>query len=247
VAKAGTMSLIEYLNLHHDIHCTPGEKHFFDKTPYNQPLSLEAQNNYEKLFLSNKKIIGEKSPSYCYLQFAIDRIYNYNPHIKLILILREPIARAYSHYNMHLENRPNYGNIPYMQEFEKEKNAKLSKIKTNEDYYIVRGFYDEIIEYILYKFSKENLYICISEEVLANKQFEYNKIYNFLGADDIVINKSLDVHKRKYKFPIPDDLALMLYGVYKPHNAKLYKILGRKIDIWENHYQKHFIDISKTK
>ena len=43
---------------------------------------------------------------------------------------------------------------------------------------------------------------------------------------------------RKYKKPIPKDLEKYLYDIYKPHNEKLYKILGRKIEIWESYYSK---------
>ena len=45
-------------------------------------------------------------------------------------------------------------------------------------------------------------------------------------------------HIRNYSSTIPEDLELMLYNIYKSHNEVLYKILGRKIDIWENYYDR---------
>ena len=98
VQKAGTTSLINYLNQNDEIFIKKGESHFFDTT---EPTEIEIIK-YENTFDTNKLIIGEKTPSYNYLQYAIDRIYNYNPNIKLILILREPISRAFSQYNMNL-------------------------------------------------------------------------------------------------------------------------------------------------
>tara|TARA_R100001163_G_C5066610_1_gene205154 strand:+ start:2174 stop:2926 length:753 start_codon:yes stop_codon:yes gene_type:complete len=238
VCKAGTTILIKYLNLHPDIYCNSGEKHFFDKVPYTKNLSEEECKKYADWFKTEKKIVGEKTPSYCYLQFAVDRIHKYNPNMKLILILREPISRAYSQYNMKLNKEKKYKEKSYMSEFNKEKNVKLSEITRNGDYYIVRGFYYEIIKYILSKFDRRNLYICISDEIIKNKEIEYNKIYKFLGASTrIKINKDLDVHKLKYKNKIPKDLEIMLYKIYKPHNEKLYELLGRKIDIWEKYYE----------
>ena len=41
---------------------------------------------------------------------------------------------------------------------------------------------------------------------------------------------------KRNKKPIPKKLEKYLYNIYKPHNEKLYKILGRKIDSWENYY-----------
>lgn len=99
VQKAGTTSLINYLEQHPDIFMKKDELHFFDTT---EPTESEIIK-YENEFKTNKLIVGEKTPSYNFLQYAIDRIYNYNPNIKLILILREPISRAFSQYNMELK------------------------------------------------------------------------------------------------------------------------------------------------
>lgn len=101
VQKSGTSSLINYLSQSKDIFIKSEESHFFDTT---EPSETEIIN-YENSFVTNKLIVGEKTPSYNYLQFAMDRIYNYNPNMKLILILREPISRAFSQYNMFLNHQ----------------------------------------------------------------------------------------------------------------------------------------------
>ena len=44
---------------------------------------------------------------------------------------------------------------------------------------IIRGFYDEILEYILSKFPRKNIYIGVSEEINSNKFKYYNEIYTF--------------------------------------------------------------------
>ena len=224
-AKAGTMSIIKALNIHPGIFCKEGETHFFDE------LELTPSNikSYESSFNSNKKLVGEKSPSYCYLQYAIDRIYRYNPSIKLILLLREPVSRTFSHYNMEdKRERAIPINLNTL--------VQLKDIRSRDTHYVERGYYDEIIEYILSKFHKDNLYIGIAEEIKANPQVEYNKIYNFLGVKDIKITSNLNIHEGTYKNKISRDLELKLYNVYKSHNEKLYELLGRKIDIWEKYY-----------
>lgn len=124
-----------------------------------------------------------------------------------------------------------------MMDFEKEENLKLEELKTNGKYnYIVRGKYDEIITYILSKFLRDNLFIGIAEEIRINKLL-YNDIFEFLGAKPMIdINENIDTHVRIYTKKIPKILEKKLYNVYREHNERLYKILGRRIDIWENYY-----------
>lgn len=235
VQKGGTTSLINYLNQNDEIFMKNDESHFFDTT---EPTETEIIK-YENTFNTDKLIVGEKTPSYNYLQYAIDRIYNYNPNLKLILILREPISRAFSQYNMELNlNNKSLNHVnekQIMMDFEKEENIKLSEIKSNGKYYICRGKYDEIITYILSKFPKENLFIGIAEEIKKNKCI-YNDIFKFLGAKTLNKINEDDTHIRGYSKKIPKILEKKLYYIYKEHNERLYKILGRKIDIWENYY-----------
>ena len=92
VQKGGTTSLINYLNIHPDIHMQSGEKHFFDRKLSEGKLTKEDIEKYEKQFKTNKLIVGEKTPSYCYLRYAIDRIYDYDKNIKLIILQFDTIS-----------------------------------------------------------------------------------------------------------------------------------------------------------
>jgi hypothetical protein len=218
------------------------EKHFFDRALYKGALSNKDIKEYKKSFKTTKKIVGEKTPSYCYLRYAIDRIYDYDKNMKLIIILREPISRGFSQYNMHLATNKgktltNVTEEKILNDFKKGENIKLHELKSTGLHFITRGFYDEILEYILSKFPKNNIYVGISEEINKNKLKYYNEIYEFLGATELKqIDETLNTHIRKYDKDIPKELEKYLYNIYKPHNEKLYKILGRKIDIWEDYY-----------
>lgn len=140
-------------------------------------LSIENIEKYEIKFQTDKLIVGSKLPCSCYLRFPMDRIYNYNKNLKLIIILREPISRAYSEYNMYFDwdkdKKLKYKDgesdeviFDYFKKMENEQLCELTKVGPNN---IVRGYYDEILQYILSKFPRENLYIGISEEISKNK------------------------------------------------------------------------------
>ena len=100
--KGGTTALYEYFRLHQNI-CMADKKelHFFDEDRY-----FEKKNpnysKYHRYFSPNEhsQIIGEATPIYMYWNKSIERIHVYNPKIKLIIILRNPIDRAFSHWNM---------------------------------------------------------------------------------------------------------------------------------------------------
>ena len=219
-----------------------GEEHFFDRPLDAGDLTKTQIDNYEKRFSTKKPIFGEKSPSYCYLQYCMDRIHRYDPKIKLVLILRKPVSRAFSQYNMCLNQIGKTLNdvtdddiIAY---FEGEAVLSLKGIRANSrGYNVVRGYYDEILEYLFSKFQKDQIYIGISEKIRADKQRYYNEIMRFLGSTKHVQIKEADVHIREYKRAIPRRLEIRLREIYRPHNTRLYAMLGESITEWETYYQ----------
>ena len=100
--KGGTTALDEYFRTHQSI-CMAHKKevHFFDEDRYFEKKSPNY-SKYHKYFSPNdySQVIGEATPIYMYWNKAIERIHVYNPQIKLIIILRNPIDRAFSHWNM---------------------------------------------------------------------------------------------------------------------------------------------------
>lgn len=261
VQKAGTTSLINYLNEHPDIFIKPTESHFFDK-PKSKKLTITDFKHYEKRFITLKQFVGEKTPSYCYLPYAINRIYQYNPNMKLIIILREPISRLFSQYNMYKNNHNPKARKKVENTLGKEiKNSLQNEITkptnpktltSNGKHYIVRSRYIEQIEHILTKFSKNQLYIGISEQIRANKAVEYQKIADFITEiptkylvntiDDgnIQQNKpkqNKDTNIGKYTEKIDPDIEKQLYDYFKPYNERLYQLLGNPIPEWEEYYK----------
>src|SRR6266496_6203957 len=99
--KSGTTALHYFLSKHRNI--TMGDQqeiHFFDND------ALFASNvAYEELHkhyppLAPSAIAGDCTPSYMYYEPAMQRIWNYNPKIKLLILLRNPVERAFAHWNM---------------------------------------------------------------------------------------------------------------------------------------------------
>tara|TARA_B110000879_G_scaffold211942_1_gene306237 strand:+ start:47 stop:802 length:756 start_codon:yes stop_codon:yes gene_type:complete len=241
--KTGSNSFIGYMNEHPDIYCCKKEIHYFD-IKYNK----KDFNWYEKHFKTKKTIVGEKSPSYLLDKRAINRIYNYNPNIKLIIFLREPIQRAYSHFNMKYPIVKERGNINkiFNEDINQQKDIPLDKyienISQKSTAFIHRGFYYEQIKYIYSLFPKENVLILISDENKKDILKCYNKIFTFLGVKKLSNIKNNNRHAGTYPEELDMTNKKLLYKIYKPHNEKLYNLLGRKVDLWEEYYNE-FINL----
>ena len=128
VCKGGTNSMIHHFNLHEEIFMSRNEAHFFDDNK-----AFDRENNcnltpYRNLFSSKKKIRDEKTPAYVYLRNAMDRIHKHYPNIKLVLVLREPIQRAYSQYNMNVENKNT--REPFLDLIKQEQSIQLREVST---------------------------------------------------------------------------------------------------------------------
>ena len=144
VQKGGTTSLNAYMNYHPEIYMAHGERHFFDRKLSEGELTKKNIENYENYFKTTKSIIGEKTPSYNYLRYAIDRIYNYDKNIKLIILLREPISRSYSQFNMDLiryqnKNLKDLSNKEIEDEFKNLENQKLCDMTSNDGNFYSEG------------------------------------------------------------------------------------------------------------
>src|SRR6266513_3643187 len=99
--KSGTTALHYFLAKHPNI--TMGDQqeiHFFD-----YDATFAATVDYERLhkhypLVASSTIAGDCTPTYLYFKPRVERIWNYNPKIKLLVLLRNPVERAFAHWNM---------------------------------------------------------------------------------------------------------------------------------------------------
>ncbi len=206
---------------------------------------------YESFEKGYVKCVGEKTPEYMYHKKAMFRIKNYNPGMKIIVCLREPIARAFSHWNMAFklaindlasgrrsfwtENYTVDGRAMSFEEVvvrDLKNYYKFGYIKHNRDC-LMRGFYYDQLEYIYKLFPKKNVHVVISERLMKNQKEEMSKIFKFLGVDDIDIEYEKEVHSNEYNRSIGKKTLKRLKSLYSPKNYKLYRLLGYKIKEWE--------------
>jgi hypothetical protein len=200
VQKAGTTALYHYFDKHPDIFVPETkELHYFDNDAI-----FKDKVDYKKLHgnfknAKGKQIKGEVTPIYFYWNNCIDRIKEYNPSIKLIVILRNPISRAYSQWNMEVlrGNETRSFSDCINDEMNKISNGvyKQHRIKS----YVDRGNYSCQIENLFSKFNRKNLLFIKYEDFLNNQGTELNNIFSFLGIDSNIIDfEKKEEHNLKY-------------------------------------------------
>ena len=191
-AKSGTTSLYDILSQHSEVF-TPSfkEPHFFD-------IPSVYQNGvewYEKTYfkeVKKEKCIGDFSPTYLFDVQAPQRILNdIGSDVKFIIILRNPVDRAYSHY-LH-SKRDEHENLSFREALSLEENRTnksdyLSYLRLS---YVGQGMYSQMLKRYFKLFSKENfLIINFEQEFISQRENTMHRIFNFLelNPEDISIN-----------------------------------------------------------
>jgi len=237
--KAGTSALFNILNQHPQI-IPPLHKelHYFD----NWSIKYGNKNAYHKLFpmpheLFKNKITYEVSPSYLNHPCAAERMFYYNPSIKLITILRNPISRAVSAYNFYkkfqsstqkrLKELAEYR--PMLQAFEDEL-KQIDKINWFNDKrsYLKRGIYHEQLIKYLTLFEKDQILIISYDEYCESFDTTLKRICVFLNIDQRFQFKNEIAYPTKYSEEISIDLKESLEHFFKPHNEKLFRMLDMR-------------------
>lgn len=196
--KAGTQSIYNYLMDHPSIYMSPTkETNFF--ALYGQPpdfqgppdpinrYSISDLNKYRAQFagVTTETAIGEISPLYLYSPKAPRRIQETLPAVKLIVMLRNPVDRAYSCY-LFLRARL-AENILDFEEALKAEQERINKKWPWPWHYKNLGFYHQQLQRYYELFSPEQIKVYFYEDFRADNVGTMQDMYRFLGVDDTFV------------------------------------------------------------
>jgi hypothetical protein len=182
-------------------------------------------------YLNGGRIFGDASPEYMYWKPAPKRIYQYNPLTKWILLLRNPIDRAFSHYKMNVF-RKGREKLPFMDALHKSQELLLQDKVFS---YIDKGFYSDQLKNIYKYFDKSNIYIETSDVFRSNTFDTLNKICNFLEIDDYqeqYIPVSYDKNTSVDNIVMSSMERDFLIDIFKDEVKKLEVILQKDLSPW---------------
>jgi hypothetical protein len=232
--KGGTTSLFQYLAGHPQIN-PPFRKEikFFD-LHYGQGLGWYRAHYPLKAKMTNGTVTGEATPYYIFHPLAATRIAKDLPTIKLIAILRNPVERAYSHYN-HMV-RVGREKLSFEVAIDKEDQRLFQeeeKIIADPEYstfnhlhysYKARGRYVEQIRNWLGLFPKWQILFLSSEELYENPSATYERATAFLGISEWEPEKFRTFKQGEYD-GLSAESRKRLSKYFEPYNQQLYELL----------------------
>ena len=230
--KGGTSALDSFLRQHPEI-CMPTtrkELHFFDREEENRDYKKYHRNFKPKK--NQHRVIGEASPIYMYWETAPYRIWKYNPKMKWILALRNPVERAFSAWNM--ESKRDHEKLPFAEAIEKEaERCRMALPVQHRVYsYIDRGFYAHQVRRLFNIFGKESCLVLLSEELRNEHQKTLRRVFEFLGVDSSFVPPEASVFEQEYSSKIDNQLRERLIDTFQFDIKELEKLLGRDLSAW---------------
>jgi hypothetical protein len=252
--KAGTVSLYRYLAQHPQIVAVKKEIGYFDQ----DVLFRRGPDWYHRHFPLAEDVAGrlafEATPESLYYPTVPERLAAYDPGIKLIALLREPVARALSAWNMFRELRrdePGYLRS-LLPDCDPPAAEMIEALLSGEEYpaadaamtveiesiergtpqrepgFVQRGLYADQLQRFLAVFDRRQLAIIPSARLESEPVAVLDELTRFLelpawswrDADLSLQNVG------SYDEPIPRDAREQLRAFFRPHNERLYELLG---------------------
>jgi Sulfotransferase domain len=232
--KGGTSALDSFLRQHPEI-CMPTtrkELHFFDREEENSDYKKYHANFKPK---SQHGVTGEASPIYMYWATAPYRIWKYNPRMKWILALRNPVERAFSAWNM--ETKRGKEKLSFVEAIEKEAERCREALPLQHRVYsyLDRGFYAHQVQRLFNIFGRNNVLILLSEELRTEHQKTLRRVFEFLRVDSSLVPPEANVFEQEYSIEIDNHLRARLTDMFYFDIKELEKLIGRDLSEW---YQK---------
>lgn len=240
--RSGSTYLYQALDSHPQvsmIHPVRPEPRFF----MNEQLIAQGKEHYEHTYFADRKpgtrYLGEKSTSYIESPEAAHRIRAFYPDARILMILRDPVLRAYSNYRFSVAHKLEPLSFAGALAAEPGRLQSAAFTTSVTPYaYRQRGHYIDYIESYLEEFDAGQFCVLIFEE-FVNDLASVQRLYSWLEIEQDFVPPSLDevfnaaaVEKEDQDAAFRD-LALG----YRDSIARLECFLGRRIDAWHAHHQ----------
>jgi Sulfotransferase domain len=232
--KGGTSALDSFLRQHPEI-CMPStrkELHFFDREEENTDYNAYHANFKPE---SQHRVIGEASPIYMYWETAPARIWKYNPKMKWILALRNPVERAFSAWNMETKRGKEKLSFAEAIEKEPERCREALPLQHRVYSYVDRGFYAHQVRRLFNTFGPHNVLILLSEELRNEHQKTLRRVFEFLSVNSSFVPPEASVFEHEYSDKIDNQLRSRLIETFYSDIKELEKLLEKDLSSW---YQK---------
>ena len=236
VQKGGTTALFRYLQDIPSLSLAPAkETHFFDKET-GIDWAAPDYARYEAMFPPpDGRPRGEATPVYLYWPNCLERIAAYNPAMKLILLFRDPVERARSHWKMEYARR--WDREPFAWCIREGRARVDSRDRPGFHRvfsYVERGFYGAQLARALGLFGRDQLLLLRSQDLDARPDETLARICAFVGAappaGPVSPRRELTAKAIDYGAPVSEDDVAYLRGLYAEDMARFAELSGLEIN-----------------
>ena len=236
--KGGTTSLYSFLTLHPQVRAAATKEiHYFDF--YYPCTEAWYRAHFPRVGRESGIMTGEASPGYLFNPYAAARAAAFSESLKLIVMLRDPVERAISHYSMSLRREREHLPFAAALELEAERlwaerrelgheRAFAEGISHRNHSYLARGHYAEQLTTWLEHFPREQLLVIESERFFDEPARVYAETLEFLELPV----KPLRQYRNSNGYGRVDlepELREKLTTYFRPHNTRLEALLGRPL------------------
>ena len=230
--KAGTTALYAYLRWHPQI-TGPAFKEvsFFDRHYARGEAWYRA---HLPARVSAGTLVGEASPSYLFHPLAPERVRALVPEARLIAILRNPVDRAFSHYQHELSLGRE--TLPFEEAIEREEErmeGEVERMLRDPEYfshawwnytYLARGRYAEQLERWFAVFPRDRLLVLSTDELANDTAETYGRVLDFLGVERHDLASYPRIFEREYA-ELDPAIRARLEAYFEEPNRHLEEVL----------------------
>jgi hypothetical protein len=231
--KAGTTSLYFYLKEIPGVYMSPIKELFYFAPHAVQSSACDVirdKKEYLRLFEKARGYIavGEATPIYLWDPDAPKLIHQTVPHARIIIILRDPIERAYSNYLMKMK----YSGMKssFYDELMRDYKSQ-EKLFGRSQLYVEMGMYYEQVKRYFDIFGREQVKVITFEEFVQHIEQTVNEVLDFLGVN----YKVTEIRQQYNPYSVPrSPVALWIFAFFRwlrARNMKFYKILALLPDL----------------
>ena len=241
--RCGTTSMYRALSQHPAVLKAVLHKgvHYFD-TSYDHGLAwyqghfpLRARAALVRRSVGEIPLTFESSPYYMFHPLAAQRISRDLPGIKLLVLVRDPVERAYSAHAHELAR--GYETEPFERALELEDQrlaGEAERIISQPGYlsrshqhqaYLARGHYADQLERLEKLFGRDRLRVVDSGRFFSDPEPVYDEVLDFLGLRQHGY-PVFERHNARPRSPMPETLRAQLTEHFQPHDRRLVRWLG---------------------
>jgi len=244
-AKSGTTSLYHYLTQHPGI-VPPSRK---EVTYFHEPRNFQLGPAWYRAHFPRSTVMQRRSELLGYRAVTLDATpwmninsYAINasalvPDARLVMILRDPVERTYSHYQAQLRKLPRE-NLSFWDALQAEDERTAEDRRTNlrdpqnvgrmlRRYgYVQKSKYIDHIEHWLRFFPRERLKILNFETLKTNPGGLCNELCRFIGLPEFELHDAARKNTGPYSAPMDERSRDFLTELFRPYNRRLFEFLG---------------------